>query len=120
MKGPSRAPRVAIVGGSITGMACSWELQKHDCTVEIYETHRKLGGHANSVPFEGNGRTVNVDSGFIAMDEASYQAHKLLPDCNGSRSMVYRPGGVRSHVSRQVPHSIHATTRSTRYRIEKT
>ncbi|OTA88154.1 hypothetical protein M434DRAFT_34947 [Hypoxylon sp. CO27-5] len=62
----------SIVGGGIAGIACSWELQKHHCAVDIYESDSKLGGHANSVPFKGNGKTVNVDSGFIAMDVATY------------------------------------------------
>ncbi|OTA64666.1 FAD/NAD(P)-binding domain-containing protein [Hypoxylon sp. EC38] len=68
----SGTPRIAIVGGGIAGIACSWELQKHNCAVDIYESDSKLGGHANSVPFKGNGKTVNVDSGFIVMDEATY------------------------------------------------
>lgn len=54
-------------------MACSWELRKHDCIVEIYEADKRLGGHANSVPFEGNGRKVEVDTGFIVMEEATYR-----------------------------------------------
>ncbi|KHO01973.1 amine oxidase [Metarhizium album ARSEF 1941] len=73
MTGQSR--RIAIVGGGIAGMACSWELRKpsaQNVTVDIYESENKLGGHANSVPFRGNGTTVDVDTGFIVMDEATY------------------------------------------------
>ncbi|EQL03527.1 amine oxidase [Ophiocordyceps sinensis CO18] len=70
MASPTR--RVAIVGGGIAGMACSWELRKHDCSVDMYESASRLGGHANSVPFEGNGASVDVDTGFIAMDEPTY------------------------------------------------
>lgn len=71
MASPTR--RVAIVGGGIAGMACSWELRKHDCSVDMYESASRLGGHANSVPFEGNGASVDVDTGFIAMDEPTYR-----------------------------------------------
>ncbi len=65
--------RIAIVGGGIAGIACSWELRKHDCIVDIYESDSRLGGHANSVPFRGNGKSVYVDTGFIAMDEVTYR-----------------------------------------------
>ncbi|RYP92151.1 hypothetical protein DL770_001732 [Monosporascus sp. CRB-9-2] len=68
----SPARRVAIVGGGIAGIACSWELRKQDCTVDIYESDSRLGGHANSVPFKGTGESVDVDTGFIAMDEVTY------------------------------------------------
>ncbi|RYP87149.1 hypothetical protein DL769_000608 [Monosporascus sp. CRB-8-3] len=68
----SPARRVAIVGGGIAGIACSWELRKQDCTVDIYESESRLGGHANSVPFKGAGGSVDVDTGFIAMDEVTY------------------------------------------------
>lgn len=68
--------RIAIVGGGIAGIACSWELRKHSARnvrVDIYESESKLGGHANSVPFKGNGTSVDVDTGFIVMDEATYR-----------------------------------------------
>ncbi|KAG8419044.1 hypothetical protein J3459_011585 [Metarhizium acridum] len=73
--------RVAIVGGGIAGMACSWELRKHSARnvrVDIYESASKLGGHANSVPFKGNGTSVDVDTGFIVMDEATYPRFKAF------------------------------------------
>ncbi|ROW11902.1 hypothetical protein VPNG_04907 [Cytospora leucostoma] len=69
---PSPPRRVAIVGGGISGIACSWELRKHQCTVDIYEADSRLGGHAHSVTFEGEKHRVDVDTGFIAMDEATY------------------------------------------------
>ena len=72
--GQSSDPRrIAIVGGGVSGIACSWKLKEQSCVVDIYESDARLGGHANSVPFHGNGRTVDVDTGFIAMDEATYR-----------------------------------------------
>ncbi|KAH9988510.1 hypothetical protein F4779DRAFT_610963 [Xylariaceae sp. FL0662B] len=68
----SHISRIATVGGGIAGIACLWELRKYDCTVEIYNSDSKLGGYANSVLFKGSGKTFNVDTGFIAMDEAIY------------------------------------------------
>ncbi|KAF2726594.1 FAD/NAD(P)-binding domain-containing protein [Polyplosphaeria fusca] len=80
---PPKSPpkRIAIIGGGISGMACAWKLRHHDCTIDIYESDSRLGGHANSVPFEGNGRSVNVDTGFIAMNDATYpQFNELLSE----------------------------------------
>jgi predicted NAD/FAD-binding protein len=79
-------PRIAIIGGGISGIACSWNLQRHDCDLDIYEADDKLGGHANSVPFIGNGQSVDVDTGFIAMDESTYRkktcaVHVTDSDC---------------------------------------
>ncbi|KAK7952241.1 amine oxidase [Apiospora aurea] len=72
-KRDSPAPkRIAIVGGGISGMACSWNLRDQDGDVDFYESGSRLGGHANSVPFKGNGRSVDVDTGFVVMDEATY------------------------------------------------
>jgi predicted NAD/FAD-binding protein len=68
-----RSTRIAIVGGGISGIACLWTLRDHPCIVDLYEADNRLGGHANSVPFEGNGRKVDVDTGFIAMDEDTYR-----------------------------------------------
>lgn len=65
--------RVAIIGGGISGIACSWKLRQHDCVVDIYEADDRLGGHAHSVPFKGNGHKVDVDTGFIALEENTYR-----------------------------------------------
>ncbi|KAI1127285.1 FAD/NAD(P)-binding domain-containing protein [Nemania abortiva] len=76
---PNSRRRVAIVGGGISGIACSWELRKHDCIVDIYEAEDRLGGHANSVKFSGNGKSVDVDTGFVVMDESTYpHFHEFL------------------------------------------
>ncbi len=65
--------RIAIVGGGIAGIACSWKLREDKCIVDIYEADDRLGGHANSVPFDGDGQTPMVDTGFITMNEANYR-----------------------------------------------
>jgi predicted NAD/FAD-binding protein len=70
---PELQRRIAIIGGGISGIACAWNLRKHDCIVDIYEANDRLGGHANSVDFTGNGNNVKVDTGFIAMDEETYR-----------------------------------------------
>ncbi|RCI17199.1 hypothetical protein L249_1849 [Ophiocordyceps polyrhachis-furcata BCC 54312] len=64
--------RVAIVGGGVSGISCSWHLRDHDCEVDMYESDDRLGGHANSVPFTGPNGRFDVDTGFIALNEATY------------------------------------------------
>lgn len=65
--------RLAVVGGGISGISCLWTLRDSPCEVHLFEADERLGGHANSVPFTGEGHTVRVDTGFIAMNNKSYR-----------------------------------------------
>lgn len=65
--------RIAIVGGGVSGLACLWGLREHDFDVHLYESDSRLGGHANTVTFDGCSRSVPVDTGFIAMNEKTYR-----------------------------------------------
>jgi predicted NAD/FAD-binding protein len=79
MPSPSPKPvgpiprRIGIVGGGISGIACLWTLRNHNCSIDLFEADERLGGHANSVNFVGNGQSYNVDTGFIVMDEKTYR-----------------------------------------------
>ena len=75
---PISSRHIAIIGAGISGMACSWKLRLHDCDVDIYDADSRPGGHANSIPFYGNGQCVNVDTGFIAMDEVTYRKRQTV------------------------------------------
>src|SRR5262245_33388545 len=44
----SIAPRVAIVGGGLAGLAAAAALVTHGCQVELFEARRRLGGRAGS------------------------------------------------------------------------
>lgn len=68
-----RPRRVAVVGGGVSGIACLWGLRNEDYDVHLFEADSRLGGHANTVPFENDGCSVLVDTGFIAMNETSYR-----------------------------------------------
>ncbi|KAF2759041.1 FAD/NAD(P)-binding domain-containing protein [Pseudovirgaria hyperparasitica] len=75
--------RVAIIGGGISGIACAWRLRNEDFDVDIYEAEERLGGHANSVPFVGNGITVGVDTGYMVMSTETYpRFHRFLKELN--------------------------------------
>ena len=69
--GPKR--RIAIVGGGISGLGCMWGLRHGDYETHLYESNFRLGGHANTVVFDGCGRSVPVDTGFIAMNKETYR-----------------------------------------------
>ena len=69
--GPKR--RIAIVGGGISGLGCMWGLRQGDYETHLYESSSRLGGHANTVMFDGCGHSVPVDTGFIAMNKETYR-----------------------------------------------
>jgi predicted NAD/FAD-binding protein len=63
--------RIAVIGGGIAGLGAAWALDRvHDVT--LYEADGRLGGHANTVEIEDEGRSVAVDTGFIVYNEPNY------------------------------------------------
>ena len=71
---PTREPRrkVAIIGSGCAGLGAAWALRNTDYEVHIFEKSPKLGGHTNTQPFKAAGTTVQVDTGFIVMNAATY------------------------------------------------
>lgn len=66
--------RVAIVGSGCAGIGALWALKSTDHEVHLYESAPRLGGHTNTVAFEGrNGHSTNVDTGFIVLNTATYR-----------------------------------------------
>ena len=51
------APRVAVAGGGLAGLAAALDLTRAGCEVHLFERSRLLGGRATS--FEIDGRTVD-------------------------------------------------------------
>lgn len=64
--------KVAIVGSGCSGLAAAWALRETDYEVHLFEKSSKLGGHTNTQPFDAGGQTVQVDTGFIVMNAATY------------------------------------------------
>ncbi len=55
----SGAPRVAIVGGGLAGLAAAVRLAEQGCAVELFESRRRLGGRATSFRDPESGDAVD-------------------------------------------------------------
>nr|OQO17377.1 hypothetical protein B0A51_15528 [Rachicladosporium sp. CCFEE 5018] len=72
---PARTDRrkIAIIGSGSAGLGAAWALKDTDYDVHIFEKSSRLGGHTNTQPFASpSGETINVDTGFIVMNAATY------------------------------------------------
>ncbi len=68
---PIAVKKIAVIGAGIAGLGAAWSLsRRHDVTIFDSEAH--LGGHANTVEIEDNGRRVAVDTGFIVYNVKNY------------------------------------------------
>lgn len=69
----SKRKRVAIVGSGCSGIGALWALKSTDHEVHLYEAKARLGGHTNTVAFKHGEDLVDVDTGFIVMNSATYR-----------------------------------------------
>lgn len=65
-----RAPRIAVVGGGISGLSTALALMGH-ARVTLFEAETRLGGHARTV-IAGRRGDQPVDTGFIVFNHATY------------------------------------------------
>ena len=62
-------PRVAVIGGGVTGLSAAWHLQVNTLAqVELFEAAPRLGGHAYTTQVDG----VDVDIGFMVFNHTNY------------------------------------------------
>ncbi|WP_339113940.1 FAD-dependent oxidoreductase [Thioclava sp. GXIMD2076] len=67
---PLLRPRVAVIGGGISGLSAAWALSgSYDVT--LFEAETRLGGHARTV-MAGRSGQQPVDTGFIVFNYANY------------------------------------------------
>lgn len=63
--------RIAVVGSGIAGLSAAWLLaRRHD--VVMFEANDYLGGHTDTHRVEVDGRSVDVDTGFIVHNPVHY------------------------------------------------
>ncbi|TRD22313.1 NAD(P)/FAD-dependent oxidoreductase [Palleronia caenipelagi] len=71
-------PRVAVIGGGISGLAAAWRLRETHRVV-LYESENRLGGHARTV-MAGKRGDQPVDTGFIVFNRMNYPHLSALFD----------------------------------------
>jgi uncharacterized protein len=59
--------RIAVIGAGVSGLSCAWLLSRA-CDVTLYEAAPRLGGHSDTVDWNG----VAVDNGFVVYNERTY------------------------------------------------
>lgn len=64
--------KVAIVGSGCAGLGAAWALKDTDYEVHIFEKQARLGGHTNTQTWTHAGKAIQVDTGFIVMNTATY------------------------------------------------
>lgn len=66
--------RVAVVGSGCAGLGALWALKSTNHDVHLFEADETLGGHTNTVKFRyGEKKEVDVDTGFIVYNMATYR-----------------------------------------------
>lgn len=63
--------RIAVVGSGISGLSAAWLLSRHH-EVVLFEQNDRLGGHVDTHRVEVDGRSLQVDTGFIVHNATHY------------------------------------------------
>lgn len=80
-------PRIGIVGSGCAGLGAAWALKDVDCEIDLFELSPKLGGHTNTETFQHGDRYVDVDTGFIVMNSATYPNFIRFLDAVGVKTV---------------------------------
>ncbi len=65
--------KVAVVGGGAAGMAALWALNRTYHDVYLFESDDRLGGLSNTVEWRNGKFSTAVDTGFVALNDATYR-----------------------------------------------
>jgi predicted NAD/FAD-binding protein len=63
--------KIAVIGAGISGVGAAWILsQNHE--VHLFESEKRLGGHAHTFNLDEDGKNVPLDVGFLVYNEVTY------------------------------------------------
>ncbi len=83
--GGSSRSKIAIVGAGVSGLVSAYLLEKaHD--IILFEAAERVGGHASTTSVELEGRSLDVDTGFVVYNEVTYPNFVKLLDRLGVES----------------------------------
>ena len=80
--------KVAIIGSGCAGIGTLWALKSTEHEVHLYEAADRLGGHTNTVTFKHADEKVNVDTGFIVLNMATYRQYAVVSRAQVTGSRV--------------------------------
>ncbi len=70
--------RIGIVGTGIAGLTAASELTRAGHQVTVFEAGDHVGGHTDTHTIEAEGRTFEVDTGFIVFNDRNYPNFERL------------------------------------------
>lgn len=87
--------KIAVIGSGISGNVAAYHLNKeHEITV--FEANSYIGGHTHTHDIESNGKTYQVDSGFIVFNHKTYPNFiKLLAELGVQEQLSTMSFGVK-------------------------
>lgn len=77
--------KIAVIGSGIAGLGAALALSE-TADVTLFEKDDRLGGHANTVEVDHDGRHIAVDTGFIVFNHRNYPNLVALFDALGVAS----------------------------------
>lgn len=77
----TKKKKIAVIGSGIAGLSVAYFL-KDSCEVAVYEKNKVFGGHSRTIAITtGDGKTLEVDTGFIVLNDRTYpKLNQLLQD----------------------------------------
>ncbi len=87
--------KIAVIGTGISGNVAAYHLNKeHEITV--FEANNYIGGHTHTHNIESNGKTYQVDSGFIVFNHKTYPNFiKLLAELGVEEQLSSMSFGIK-------------------------
>ena len=63
--------KIAVIGSGISGLSAAWAL-RHTSDVKLFEARDRIGGHSHTMRLDYDGRSIDVDVGFIVYNALNY------------------------------------------------